>query len=317
MKKTVIIILAILPIVLLATIGFAGRILDGSKKPRVVKVEFAEYYFGTPYDDDYIYELAMGTEKQTRIVITFDQEDDKGKGDKAVVYESSNENICTVDKDGKIYGVNPGFATIKVTTHDQDKTDYLDILVKAQVTGITLNTATLEMSVGETQILHPTVNLPEAPQEDKKVNYESDDESVVKVTQSGVLTAKKAGVAIITASVTTTKGQYFEAKCTITVVEGTPPISFDFDKVSWINKQGEFYVSSQNVINLNDFVTCDDKKVEKEDIKFKIQFGSSNGILSDGILTLNNNKPTTIRAYVGNEQSPTYYVEVIIEYEQP
>lgn len=313
MKKTVIIILAILPIVLLITIGFAGRILDESKRPRVTKVEFIDYYFNTPLADDYLYELAMNTEKQLKIQITFDQDDPKGKGDKEVTFESLDETVCTVDENGKIYGVNPGTAIIRVTTHDQRKTDELEVLVRARVIGITLPSDTLELTVGDKQKLDPTVNLPEAPQEDKKVTYSSDNQDVVTVAPDGTITAKAVGTATVTASVTTQKGQRFDATCTITVVEGIPAIYFDFSSAAWISKQGDFHITSQAQINLNDFVRCNPEKVALNEIKFKIQSGASNATLEDGVLTLNNTKAVTIRAYV--ESNPNLYEEIIFELE--
>lgn len=344
MKKTVILILAILPIVLLITIGFAGRILDESKKPRVIEVAFVEPYFGTVYPDDYKLEIPMNSKKTTKVELTFDIEDPDNKGDRAVTYkifnpidQETNEEIivCSVDEDGVITTHNiPGKATLRVISHDNNlATDDLEIIVKAQVTGISLPSDTLEMSVyesedgtivGEKQKLYPVVHLPEAPQEDKKVKYTSSDPTVVEISSDGTntLIAKKEGTAIITVSVTTSKGKTFEAKCTVTVVKGVPPLFFDFSSVDWIVKMGSkeapVYVSTQDVIDLNQFIKFDPEKVDPSQIRFRVMFsgGANVNELEDGILTMTNDKQWKIKAYVGDFNNPTYEVEIDIVFEQ-
>ncbi len=178
----------------------------------------------------------------------------------------------------------------------------------------------MEMAVGETQNLYPEVNLPNAPQEDKVVKYESSDSEVVEISKDGknTLTAKKVGTAVITLSVTTTRGQTFKTTCTVTVNESVPPIYFDFDSVDWMKKQGNFYLSSQNEINLNSFILFNEDKAEKENIKFKIQSGSANATLENGVLKfINTNKAVTIQAYANDKNNPThtYSVNVIIEFD--
>ena len=97
------------------------------------------------------------------------------------------------------------------------------------VTGVNLDQAELELEVGETETLSPTVTPVGAT--NKTVNWESDDESVATVSSSGLVTAVGVGTTNIT--VTTADGD-FEDYCTVTVrTPAIPSITFDFTDPGW------------------------------------------------------------------------------------
>ena len=88
------------------------------------------------------------------------------------------------------------------------------------VTGVTLNTSTLELIAGDTESLTATVAPSDAT--NKAVTWTSSKESVATVDANGKVTAVGAGEATIT--VTTTDGS-FTATCTVTVSATTVAVT--------------------------------------------------------------------------------------------
>jgi 2',3'-cyclic-nucleotide 2'-phosphodiesterase (5'-nucleotidase family) len=121
---------------------------------------------------------------------------------KNVIWSSSDESVATVN-DGIVTAVGPGTATIKVITVDGNFTAAATALIVQPVTGVILNSAKLDIRIGNSQILTATV-LPQNVS-NKKVEWKSSDESVATVFD-GVVTALTKGTATIT--VTTADGNY-------------------------------------------------------------------------------------------------------------
>lgn len=84
-----------------------------------------------------------------------------------------------------------------------------------EVTSVTLNKSTLSLEVGKTGQLSATV-LPNSAT-NKSVSWSSNNEAVATVSSKGIVTAKKAGTAVITA--TAVNGR--SASCTVTVTGGS------------------------------------------------------------------------------------------------
>lgn len=84
-----------------------------------------------------------------------------------------------------------------------------------EVTSVTLNKSALSLEVGKTGQLYATV-LPNSAA-DKSVSWSSNNEAVATVSSKGIVTAKKAGIAVITA--TAVNGR--SASCTVTVTGGS------------------------------------------------------------------------------------------------
>lgn len=93
---------------------------------------------------------------------------------------------------------------------------------KVYVTGITLNTTTASLSVGQILQLTPTISPSNAT--DKSVTWTSSNTTVATVSSAGLVTAKAAGNATITCKAN--DGSNKQATCTITVNEETPQIEF-------------------------------------------------------------------------------------------
>lgn len=84
-----------------------------------------------------------------------------------------------------------------------------------EVTSVTLNKSALSLEVGKTDQLSATV-LPNSAT-NKSVSWSSNNEAVATVSSKGIVTAKKAGTAVITATAANGKS----ASCTVTVTGGS------------------------------------------------------------------------------------------------
>ena len=137
-----------------------------------------------------------------------------GATNKNVTYESSDEEVATVDAEGNVTGVKPGQATITVTTEDGGKTDECVVTVEkapVKVTGVELNYKERTINIGNAGTLIATVLPKDAT--NKNVTWTVSDDSVLKVTQDGVVTPKKEGTATVTV---TTEDGGFTATCEVT-----------------------------------------------------------------------------------------------------
>jgi len=148
---------------------------------------------------------------------------------KKVTWSSSNSSVATVSE-GKITAVKAGTATITVKTEDGGKTAECKVTVKAKsynVTGVTLNTASLVLMTNDTETLVATIEPDYA--KNKSVTWSSSDESIATVSSNGVVKGVKMGNAVIT--VKTEDGGY-TATCDVAVVDISAYISASFSSVT-------------------------------------------------------------------------------------
>lgn len=113
-----------------------------------------------------------------------------------LIWVSSDENIATVDENGIVTATGLGKAYIYATEENTDELyDYSIIDVVMPVSNISLDISTLSLKTGAEHQLIPTVE-PEGA--DKTVTWTSSNENVATVDENGIVTAKKAGSAVIT-----------------------------------------------------------------------------------------------------------------------
>ena len=133
---------------------------------------------------------------------------------KTVTWKSSDESVATVDNAGKVTAVKTGSANITVTAVDGTGIEAsCTVTVIQQVTGIKLDKTTAAIKTGGIQTLKATVEPSDAS--DKTVTWNSSNETVAKVDNTGKVTAVAPGTATIT--VTATDGSGKTATCTVTV----------------------------------------------------------------------------------------------------
>lgn len=300
MKKTVVLILIFLPIVLLLVIALAGRVLSTYQRIDVESVAFINED-GNEFGDNDMLVIGTGETKPTKIRIYPELATDK-----RVSYSSSDEAVCTVDDIGAITGVSAGSAVIVVKTVDGNKTDMIGVIVRADnVTGVTLAPETLSMLIGDSYDLKVTVEPFSAL--NKKVTYTTSDPSVVTVSVTGKVRAVGAGTATVTA---TTADGGFTDTCMVTVSSDLPPIHFDFAGVAGMTYTGTGYISSQVSVNLNSGLKLIDEI--EGNVKFRVIQGDGAAVDENGILTFTHSGVIVVEAFVGDENDPTYRTEVRI-----
>lgn len=308
MKKTVILILLLLPIVLVVTIAFAGQILSIYHHIPVERVDFVDNV-GDALDDEYLFIVNVGETKPASIRIFPEM-----ASNKKVSFTSQDESVCKVDAEGNLTGIAIGNTTVLVTTSEGNKTDILNVLVVAErVTGITLSETELTMISGEQKQLQPIIEPYTAL--NKAVSFESSDPTVVSVKANGYITALKQGEAIITV---TTQDGGISATCKITVTEGLPPLSFDLTDAPGVSlaASGSGYIVTSGTIDLSTYLRYDDE-IDPSTIRWRIASGNNAATLTDTTLTFTSTKLSvvTIHVYVGEPDTPTYETKLTLFYQ--
>jgi Bacterial surface proteins containing Ig-like domains len=139
---------------------------------------------------------------------------------KSVNWKSSNTNIAVVDSNGIVTGKAAGKATITATTADGNYSTVCNVTVYdvnagINVTGISLEKTSVTITTGKVIILEAQITPFNA--KNKQVTWSSSNNNVATVDyQNGIVTAKKSGTALITA--TTVNGGY-KAYCNVTVTD--------------------------------------------------------------------------------------------------
>lgn len=149
-------------------------------------------------------------------------------GDTSVSWASSNTAVATVDSSGKVSAWSVGTAVITVTTVDGSKTATCTVTVTAVVvSSVVLDITSKSLDVGKTVLLTATVKPDNAA--NKNLIWMSSDASVATVDSNGVVTAVKAGSAVITVK---TADQSKTATCSITVNPTVTSIVLDDQSVA-------------------------------------------------------------------------------------
>ncbi len=131
--------------------------------------------------------------------------------DSTLVYTSSNASIASVDATGKVTAKKAGTATITATLSDGTLSQSVKIKVVEPKVSLSTNSATLYTVSKKTISLNGKVNGPA-----KAITYKTSNSKVATVSTKGVVTAKKAGSATITASMQV-GGKTISTTCKITV----------------------------------------------------------------------------------------------------
>ncbi len=162
------------------------------------------------------YTLKVGGSTTVTAKISPDNATDKG-----ITYTSSDSAVAAVAGSGNTATVTAkaaGSAVITATAQDgKGAASSVTIHVQSVATGITLTPAGLDLKENETAQLTAQITPSDASQ---KVQYTSQNPDVATVSESGLVTAVKAGTAVITA--TAADGSGVSATCTVKV--GTTPI---------------------------------------------------------------------------------------------
>ncbi len=146
---------------------------------------------------------------------------------KEVTWSSGNPRVAKVEG-GIVTAIAVGETVITVTTDDGGKTAICEITVienDIPVSGITLDRETLEIEIGDTEILIAIVEPDDAT--DREVVWSSSSDGVAEVDQDGKVTAIAKGQATITAM-----AGGIAAKCEVTVVPAVSEITLDYETLT-------------------------------------------------------------------------------------
>lgn len=142
---------------------------------------------------------------------------------KNVIWNSSDNSVCSVSDDGVVIAVGIGSSVISATTEDGGFIATCVVTVIQNAQGVSLNKHISTIKVGEKEELRATVS-PETTT-DKSVIWKSRDNEIAEVSSIGIVTGKKAGKVFIVAQAVSNA----EAKdsCEITVLQPVTGIVLD------------------------------------------------------------------------------------------
>lgn len=148
---------------------------------------------------------------------------------KTIKWTSSNPNVATVDENGLVTVKENGTTTIKaITVNNKEAT--CNITVQTSPTAISLNKEKITIDLSKNSSINQQLSVSYTPSNaniNKGITWSSSNENVATISQSGMVTGKANGNAIITA--TTANGK--STNCTITVQTSPTSIYFTTNKI--------------------------------------------------------------------------------------
>ena len=135
--------------------------------------------------------------------------------EKDVIWSSSDTSIVKVDSNGIVTGIKDGTAHITATVGDVSGTTVVTVS-SIPVTKITLNTANLNLIVGETSTLKTYVEPALAT--DDAIKWTSSDTNIATVDKDGKIYAKKEGTVVIRATSVSNSNVYVDCNVTVSKI---------------------------------------------------------------------------------------------------
>lgn len=158
----------------------------------------------------------------------------KGK----ITWKSSNPKVAAVSKSGKVTGKKAGTAKITANVGKKNYTCKVTVKKAIKISKIQLNKSKLTLNTGTTYKIKVSVSPSKAT--DKTVVWKSSSQSIASVDSKGLITAKKAGTAIITAKAK--DGSEKKATCKVTVKKAKEPKT---------NRVKKLTLHSKKSVNIN------------------------------------------------------------------
>lgn len=141
---------------------------------------------------------------------------------KGVQWTSSDPAIASVSASGVVSALKEGKATITATTASGNFSAKCEITVAVPVSGVTLNMASKELTLGVEDTFTLIATVMPADALHKEISWKSSNPSVADVDDSGKVTAHAEGRTTIT--VTTVEGG-FNKSCEVSVVKQSIPVT--------------------------------------------------------------------------------------------
>ena len=215
------------------------------------------------------------TDAYFRVVVT-----PEDAGNQVLSWTSSDESICTVDKDGKLYPKSKGVCTITGTTTDgTNLTATATLRVAAQATSVSISKDSATLATGKTLTLKATVTTSDG-EKYNDVEWTSGDTNIATVDKNGVVTGKYPGKVVIKA--TAPDDSYQGATCVVTVTQGVTGVEIPETEV--VSLGGNVTLSAQV---FPEFAT--NKAVTWSTSDERIAYVDPNGVVvgvSEGVATI-------------------------------
>ena len=145
---------------------------------------------------------------------------------RAIIYTIADPTLASISSSGEIQPLKNGMTSITAKTVDGGFSKTMRITVATKVTGVSLDSKELKLGVGDTKRLLASVSPTTAS--NQKVLWTSSNETVATVSETGVVTAKALGAAIITAE--TEDGKH-RATCAVTVLVPVKSITLSDNQI--------------------------------------------------------------------------------------
>lgn len=148
----------------------------------------------------------------------------KDTNNKKLTWTSSDERIATVNRKGRVKGIQPGTVTITAASAEvPEVTGSIDVQVVRLARSAAFAQKEYDVILGQTVQLAVAVSPEDTT--DKSVTYKSNNPKKVSVDENGVVTALAAGKATITA--TTADGSRRQATTVVKVIVPVTGVRFD------------------------------------------------------------------------------------------
>lgn len=209
-----------------------------------------------------------------------------------VEFLSSNPNIVTVDDKGNLRAIRSGSSVITVKATENNVQSQIEINVYSKVTGITIDQNEIYMQVGDTFKINAFAEPDDA--NDPSIIYESSNEEIAEVGETGMITAKQIGDIVITAS--SKEHPEIRAVCKVFVVRKMEDTEIHFDSslnVESLEVSGIDY-GENTAYAIKDKITTD---LEIEIVNYSGKFLEDTDIVGTGSKILVKEDGKILRAY--------------------
>ena len=185
-----------------------------------------------------------------------------------IVWLSTNENIITVDQNGKVTAIGNGKANIIAKTIGGEVEGKIEISVYTAPYDIILSKERINILLGKTFQIVGSI-LPEDASQ-SQISWKSENENIATVTDSGLIEAKQVGVTNIIA-----KAGNIEKECEVTVsnwnnewiVEFAPSIKITGNEISGLENFQVSNIQKQITTNLEmSFADNNGNSLEAEEL---------------------------------------------------
>lgn len=296
MKKTVITILLVLPFLLIYFISFTGHVLSSYKHIYVERITVVDSEGKEYSEGDYI-KLGIDEEYDLRIKIYPEL-----ASNKEVLISNGNKSICEIDeKTFKLKTLDYGVSRLIITSKDRHFVQFIININVAQddISDIILSADTVDITKGRSQQVEVAIVPITTLLENRELVWVSDDPSIAKVSQSGIITGVNFGQTIVRVS-SKHKPEITKEIVVNVSLELGKGVFFANEEPGRIYKiyDAEFDFKNITIVNLDNYTI--------NDVSYRIVSSINDGDvdytrLDDGILVFNNaSVPIIVEVYIDN-----------------